>query len=89
MKEILMMYLPGCPYCKMAEEMLEEWMNRDPKYQSLSIRRVDEAAEKAFADSLDYYYVPCFYVDGAKRLEGVPTKKKIKAVLDAALEGGV
>lgn len=88
MKEILMMYLPGCPYCKMAERMLEELIKKEPKYQKLSIRRVDEAAEKAFADSLDYYYVPCFYVDGAKLLEGVPTKKKVKAVLDAALGAG-
>lgn len=87
MKEILMMYLPGCPYCKMAEGMLKELME-EPKYQSLSIRRVNEAAEKAFADSLDYYYVPCFYVDGAKLLEGVPTKKKVKAVLDAAMGDG-
>ncbi len=89
MKEILMMYLPGCPYCRMAENMLEEWMKKEPKYRSLSIRRVDESAEKAFADSLDYYYVPCFYVDGAKLLEGVPAKKKIRAVLDAAMEAGV
>lgn len=88
MKEILMMYLPGCPYCKMAEGMLGELM-AEPAYAGLFIRRVNEAEEKAFADSLDYYYVPCFYVDGAKLLEGVPTKKKVRAVLDAALGDGV
>lgn len=86
MKEILLMYLPGCPYCRQAEQMLRELM-AEPAYAGLSIRRVNEAEEKAFADSLDYYYVPCFYVDGVKLLEGVPTKKKVKAVLDAAREG--
>lgn len=51
----------------------------------MPIRRVDESVETALADSLDYYYVPTFYVDGVKRMEGVPSKEKVRAVLDAAL----
>ena len=43
--------------------------------------------EAAFADSLDYYYVPTFYVDGQKRMEGVPSLEKVRAVLDEALDG--
>ncbi len=45
---------------------------------------VDESVETALADSLDYYYVPTFYVDGVKRMEGVPSRRRC-AVLDAAL----
>ena len=37
------------------------------------------------ADSLDYWYVPTYFVDGVKLLEGVPTKEKVEAVLRAAL----
>ena len=37
---------------------------------------------------MDYYYVPCFFVEGKKLLEGVPEKEKVQAVLDAALAEG-
>lgn len=84
MKEVLMMMLPYCPHCRKANELIAELQEENPAYKEVVIRRVDEEAEKAFADSLDYFYVPCFYVEGEKLLEGVPTKGKVKAVLDAA-----
>ena len=85
MKEVLMMILPDCPYCRQADRLLAELVAEDARYGAVPIRRVDESVETAFADSLDYYYVPCFYVDGEKCMEGVPTKEKVRAVLDAAL----
>lgn len=85
MKEVLMMMLPYCPHCRKANALIEELYGENPAYKEVVIRRVDEEAEKAFADSLDYFYVPCFFVKGEKLLEGVPTKEKVKAVLDAAL----
>ena len=85
MKEVLMMLLPGCPYCRQADRMLDELRRKEPAYAAIPIRRVDESVETDFADSLDYYYVPTFYVDGVKMMEGVPSEKKIRAVLDAAL----
>lgn len=86
MKEILMMLLPGCPHCRRADRMLEELMEENPAYREISIRRVDESVEVAFADSLDYYFVPTFYVAGEKLMEGIPTKKKIQTVLERALK---
>lgn len=86
MQEILMMMLPGCPHCRRAEKMIRELVEEEPAYGALSIRRVDESAEPAFADSLDYYYVPTFYVAGEKLMEGVPTKDAVRAVLDRALK---
>ena len=44
--------------------------------------------DSALADSLDYYYVPTFCVNGQKIHEGVPTKEKIRAVYEAALDTG-
>ena len=78
MKDVMMMMLPDCPYCHQADRLLAE-------LRAVPIRRVDESVETALADSLDYYYVPTFYVDGVKRMEGVPSKEKVRAVLDAAL----
>ena len=47
---------------------------------------MDEEENPKLAETLDYYYVPSFFVDGKKLMEGVPTKEKVKAVLDAAME---
>lgn len=86
MKEVLMMLLPGCPHCRRADKMLEELMGENPAYRAIPIRRVDESVEVSFANSLDYYFVPTFYVGEEKLMEGVPTKEKVRAVLDRALE---
>lgn len=86
MKEVLMMILPLCPHCRRADKMLEELMEENPAYRDIPIRRVDESVEVEFANSLDYYFVPTFYVAGEKLMEGIPTREKIKAVLDKALE---
>lgn len=86
MKEVLMMLLPDCPYCRQAEHMLSRLMEEEPRYRQVDIRRVDESAQPEFAATLDYYYVPTFFVGGQKRMEGVPTLDKVRQVLDAALE---
>lgn len=79
-----MMILPGCPHCRRADRMLKELVEEEPAYGSIPIRRVDESVEVEFADSLDYYFVPTFFVAGEKLMEGIPTKEKIRAVLDRA-----
>ena len=86
MKEVLMMLLPDCPYCHQADRMLKQLMEENPRYRQVPIRRVDESVEAAFADSMDYYYVPTFYVDGQKLHEGVPTKQAVEAVFRAAAQ---
>ncbi|MGN1147077.1 MAG: glutaredoxin family protein [Lachnospiraceae bacterium] len=85
MKEVLMMMLSGCPYCRQANALIQELQEENEKYRAIVINRVDEEVEKELADSLDYFYVPCFFVDGKKLMEGVPSKEKVKAVLDAAI----
>ena len=86
MKDVLMMILPLCPHCCRADRMLRELMEENPAYRDIPIRRVDESVEVEFANSLDYYFVPTFYVDGEKLMEGIPTVEEVKAVLDRALE---
>lgn len=85
MKEVLMMMLPDCPYCHQADKLLSQ-LQAEERYHDIPIRRVDESVDTALADSLDYYYVPTFYVDGKKLMEGMPTLEKVRAVLDAALD---
>ena len=45
---------------------------------------VDDAAEPDFADTFDYYYVPCYYVDGVKVHEGHAERADVEAVFRAA-----
>lgn len=84
-KKILMMKQAACPYCRAAEKMIAKLQEQDPRYRALDIERVDENERPDFAATLDYWYVPTFFVDGVKLHEGAATEEKVKAVLDAAL----
>ncbi len=85
MKSVLMMMMEGCPHCRRAREMMEELCLAHPEYRAVEVKMVDETREPDFAATLDYYYVPTFFVDGKKLHEGVPTREAIEAVYKAAL----
>ena len=85
MKKITMMYLKGCPYCKQAMNWMEELKQEQPVYQNINITYIEESEQPQLADTLDYWYVPTYFVDGIKKHEGAATNDKIKAVFDAAL----
>lgn len=85
MKDILYFHLSNCPHCKKANSLLEELIKENPAYGKLSIKSVEEKQNAAMADKFDYFYVPCFYVDGKKEHEGTITKAALQAVLDSAL----
>lgn len=85
MKQIRMMYLNNCPHCHRAFSMIEELKREYPIFKDLQMECIEEREQPEIADSLDYYYVPTFYVEGVKLHEGVPTKEKLLTVLKAAL----
>ena len=70
MKKVLMMIQESCPYCRQALRMMDELKAERPEFQAVEVKIVDENREKAFADSLDYWYVPTYFVDGVKVHEG-------------------
>ena len=57
-----------------------------PDYAAIPLQIEDESRNKALADSLDYWYVPCCFVGGKKLHEGVPSREAMRAVLDAWFE---
>lgn len=63
----------------------KELQDSYPELRGVNIEAIEEQEQKELADSLDYWYVPTYFVDGVKLLEGVPTKEKVEAVLRAAL----
>ena len=84
MKEILMFKLAGCPHCKLALALQEALLAERPEWREIPLRIVDEREEKALADSYDYYYVPCYYVDGVKVHEGHAEKEDVERVFRTA-----
>jgi glutaredoxin len=87
MKTITLFYLESCPYCKRARDFMRELFDEHPEYARLPIRWVEERRERALADSFDYYYVPCYYIDGVKVAEGSIDKAGVQSVFDAAMNG--
>lgn len=85
MKHVRMMYLKGYPHCEAAFAMVKELQDSYPELRDVVIEAIEEQEQKELADSLDYWYVPTYFVDGVKLLEGVPTKEKVENVLRAAL----
>lgn len=87
MKTILYFYLDGCPHCARADRMLQQLLAQ-PAYAQLNLRRIEESQQSALANSYDYYYVPCLWLENGPKLhEGVPSEEKLRAALDAALQG--
>lgn len=86
MKEILMMKLESCPYCHQALDVMDELTQEHPEYRDIPVTMVDEDEDTDLADSLDYWYVPTYYVGDEKLHEGVPTKENIQKVYEAALK---
>lgn len=84
MKKIIYFYLQSCPYCKRAEKILQELMAQ-PRYSEITVEMIEESRQRDYARQFDYYYVPCFYVDGVKIHEGAADKNDIIKVLESAL----
>ena len=86
MKELYFFYLSSCPYCRQADALIEKLCAADPKYREVKIRKIEERLEKELADSYDYYFVPCFFLEEKKLHEGAANEEIIKNVLEEALK---
>ncbi|HIT70202.1 MAG TPA: glutaredoxin [Candidatus Aphodomonas merdavium] len=92
MKKILYFMLQGCPYCRQADNVLEELYAQQPEYRQVPVERVDEQREKARANAYDYWYVPCMWVGDQKIYEATPgetreqARQNILRALHAAME---
>ena len=85
MKKVTMFYLENCPHCRRAFGMIEELKKQDSKYSNIDFEFIEESKNVQAASAHDYYYVPAFFINGAKLFEGVPTKEKIEEVLKSAM----
>lgn len=86
MKDITYFYLQGCPHCIRADQFLQQLMEEKQEYKQIKINRIEESKNAAVASLYDYFYVPCFYVDGQKEHEGTVSLDQVKHVLEIALK---
>ena len=85
MKKVLMFHFLGCPFCRAAENYLQELTQRYPELAAIPIERIDERVHPDISNQYDYWFVPTFYVDGVKAHEGVCSRDTVEKVLRSAL----
>ncbi len=63
-----------------------ELMAQHPEYRGVNIAKIEERQNPLIAEKFDYFYVPCFFIEGVKVHEGVPTLEKVENALKIAAE---
>ena len=92
MEDFRLFILPDCPYCRRVLAWQEELLAAQPLYRPLAPRIVDESRQKELTRGFDYYYVPCYFLEGKKLAEGVLDREQVEEVFRhawAALYPGV
>lgn len=81
--------LAGCPYCRRAQEILEELKREEPRYAGIDIEVIDEGLHPDIADRYDYYRVPSFFCGTEKLYEADPARSRAEAreLLKRMLDG--
>ena len=85
-QKLTMFYLPGCPYCRQAEQFERELLERKPEYRAVEVERIDESKQSALADTYDYYYVPAYFLGKERLFSGAPTEADVERVFSRARE---
>ncbi|MBS7316081.1 MAG: thioredoxin family protein [Clostridiaceae bacterium] len=86
MKEITYFYLKTCPYCRQADRLIQELIEKEPQFAAVPVRKIEEREHAEIADQYNYYFVPCFYIGKEKMMEGVPSLEQVQKTFQAALE---
>lgn len=84
MKEIILLLLSNCPYCRLTLRLQEGPLEEHPAWRDAPLRMVDEVVEPAYADTFGYYHIPCYCADGMKVHEDHAEWADVEAVFHAA-----
>lgn len=81
--ELLFIYMDGCPYCKLAGEVLEDLYAGHPEYKKIPLVKVNENREPEKLKGRNYYYVPTFFYGEEKIYEAQPGdgREKMEKIL--------
>ena len=85
MSTITLYHFEGCPACGHAKEWIKELKAEKPELAQAHVDLVDVHKTPEFKAPAPFNYVPTFFMDGKKLLEGAVTKEKIEQMLRAAI----
>lgn len=73
MKKIIMIKIPGCPYCANARRAIAA-LKQEEAYRDVQVEEIDETTQPELAAPYgkDYYYVPSLFIEGEKQFEAKP-----------------
>jgi glutaredoxin len=86
MRNLTLLYLEECPYCKEAFAFIDQLKQEDERYKGIEIETIEESVHPEKIVGYNYYYVPTIYMGKTKMHEGIITKEDVKGILDKALE---
>ena len=81
MKKITMFMFEGCPYCRQARNVQQQFLD-DPAYSGIEIEMIDEHLHPDIADRYDYYFVPSYFYEGRKLHEGAAEQGDLQRIFD-------
>ncbi len=85
MSTITLYHFEGCPACGHAKEWIKELQAEKPELKHARVEQIDVYKTPDFKAPAPFSYVPTFFMDGRKLLEGAVTKEKIEQILRAAI----
>lgn len=64
MKKVIMIKIPGCPYCAKARKAIRLLQEEEP-YKDIRVEEIDETTQPDLAAPYgkDYYYVPSLFAN--------------------------
>lgn len=85
MSTITLYHFEGCPACARAKAWINELRAEKPALKDVPVTLVDVHKTPDFKAPEPFYYVPTFFVDKKKVMEGTVTKEQIAQLMQAGI----
>lgn len=86
MAKITLYHFEGCPACRDAKAWIAQLQSEKPELKNAQIELVDVHKTPGFKAPAPFQYVPTFFVDERKVLEGNVSKDKVEYLMRAVLQ---
>ena len=86
MSNITLYHFEGCPACTHAKAWMKELREEKPELKNVLVEMVDVHKTPNFKAPEPFYYVPTFFVNGKKALEGAGSKEEVEQILRMGLK---
>ena len=85
MSKITLYHFESCPACFKAKQYMAELKKEKPELAHVQVELVDVRKNPGFKSPAPFYYVPTFFVDERKALEGNVSKEDVEQILRAGV----